>query len=51
MSAIDVKGRRVLAPCCGGRMMWADRQHPDVVFGDIRLLRGRRRSGPRHARR
>lgn len=26
----------VLDPCCGSRMMWFDRQHPDVVFGDIR---------------
>lgn len=28
--------RRVLDPCCGGRMMWLDRENPDVVFGDIR---------------
>lgn len=28
--------KRVLDPCCGGRMMWYDRQNPDVVFGDIR---------------
>ena len=28
--------RRVLDPCCGSRMMWFDRQHPDVVFGDQR---------------
>ena len=28
--------RRVLDPCCGSRMMWLDRQHPDVVFGDRR---------------
>lgn len=27
---------RVLDPCCGSRMMWLDRQNPDVVFGDIR---------------
>lgn len=27
---------RVLDPCCGGRMMWLDRQNPDVVFGDRR---------------
>jgi SAM-dependent methyltransferase len=26
----------VLDPCCGGRMMWFDRQNPDVVFGDRR---------------
>lgn len=29
-------GKRVLDPCCGGRMMWFDRQNPDVVFGDRR---------------
>ena len=28
--------QRVLDPCCGSRMMWLDRQHPDVVFGDNR---------------
>jgi SAM-dependent methyltransferase len=28
--------KRVLDPCCGSRMMWFDRQHPDVVFGDQR---------------
>ncbi len=28
--------RRVLDPCCGGRMMWMDRANPDVVFGDRR---------------
>lgn len=27
---------RVLDPCCGSRMMWLDRNHPDVVFGDCR---------------
>ena len=30
---------RVLDPCCGGRMMWFDRQNPDVVFGDQRSER------------
>lgn len=34
--AIELEGRRVLDPCCGSRMMWFDRQHPDVVFGDKR---------------
>ena len=28
--------QRVLDPCCGSRMFWFDRQHPDVVFGDKR---------------
>ena len=27
---------RVLDPCCGSRMFWFDRQHPDVVYGDRR---------------
>jgi len=27
---------RVLDPCCGSRMMWFDRQHPDALFGDKR---------------
>jgi hypothetical protein len=27
---------RVLDPCCGGRMMWFDPQHPDALFGDCR---------------
>lgn len=30
---------RVLDPCCGSRMMWFDRSHPDVVFGDRRSER------------
>ena len=29
-------GERVLDPCCGSRMMWLNRGHPDVVFGDRR---------------
>lgn len=33
---ISNEQRRVLDPCCGGRMMWFDRKHPDVVFGDLR---------------
>ena len=28
--------QRVLDPCCGSRMMWHDRRHPDVIFGDCR---------------
>lgn len=26
----------ILDPCCGSRMMWFDRGHADVVFGDRR---------------
>lgn len=28
--------RRVLDPCCGSRMMWFNRAHPDVIYGDCR---------------
>lgn len=28
--------KRILDACCGSRMMWFDRAHPDVVFGDAR---------------
>lgn len=27
---------RVLDPCCGSRMFWFDRSHPDVIYGDKR---------------
>jgi SAM-dependent methyltransferase len=28
--------QHVLDPCCGSRMMWFDRNNPDVIFGDCR---------------
>ncbi len=28
--------KRILDPCSGGRMMWFDREHPEVIFGDKR---------------
>lgn len=28
--------KRILDPCCGSRMMWFDRQHPETIFGDRR---------------
>ena len=28
--------KKILDPCCGTRMMWFNRQHPDVIFGDCR---------------
>lgn len=28
--------KRTLDPCCGSRMMWFDKQHPDAIFGDQR---------------
>lgn len=36
MNEQPTKDPRVLDPCCGGRMMWFDRDHPDVIFGDVR---------------
>ncbi len=33
---VNFDKKRVLDPCCGGRMMWFDPEHPDVVFGDLR---------------
>lgn len=26
----------ILDPCCGSKMFWFDKQHPDVTYGDIR---------------
>lgn len=31
-----MRDKSILDPCCGSRMMWFDRGHPDVVFGDQR---------------
>ena len=28
--------KQILDPCCGGRMMWFNRQHPEAIFGDRR---------------
>ena len=28
--------KRILDPCCGSRMMWFDRGHPDALFCDQR---------------
>jgi len=36
MTTAASQAKRVLDPCCGSRMFWFDRQHPDVVFGDCR---------------
>ena len=27
---------KILDPCCGTKMMWGDRQNPNVIFGDRR---------------
>lgn len=28
--------KKILDACCGGRMMWFDKENPDVLFADIR---------------
>ena len=28
--------KKILDPCCGSRMFWFDKHHPDVLFSDIR---------------
>lgn len=28
--------KKILDPCCGSRMFWFDKSHPEVVYGDIR---------------
>lgn len=30
--------KKILDVCCGGRMMWFDKQHPDALYLDIRTL-------------
>ena len=30
--------KKVLDACCGGKMFWFDKQHPDVVYMDCRKL-------------
>ncbi|MDR1304076.1 MAG: class I SAM-dependent methyltransferase [Verrucomicrobiales bacterium] len=39
--------KRVLDVCCGGRMFYFDKQHPDVVFADIRRETGLLTNGQR----
>lgn len=31
-----MKDKKILDACCGSRMFWFDRQHPDVVYADKR---------------
>ena len=33
---MNTTGKKILDPCCGSRMMWFNRQNPNVVFGDRR---------------
>jgi len=32
------KKKFILDACCGGRMMWFDKNHPNVVYADVRQL-------------
>lgn len=32
--------KAILDPCCGSKMMWFDRENPNVQFCDIREVRG-----------
>ena len=32
-----MNGKFILDPCCAGRMMWVDKNHPNVIYGDIRV--------------
>lgn len=34
--AEQIASKKILDPWCGSRMFWFNRNHPDVVFGDIR---------------
>jgi SAM-dependent methyltransferase len=33
---IQIMEKKILDPCCGSKMFWFDKQHPAVLFGDIR---------------
>ena len=33
---IETTRKEILDPCCGSRMFWFDKSHPNVLFGDIR---------------
>lgn len=32
--------KRILDACCGPRMFWFDKEHPDVLYQDIREFEG-----------
>ncbi len=33
---MDLKNKYILDPCCSVKAMWKNKNHPNVVFGDIR---------------
>jgi len=35
---MEVNNKRVLDVCCGGRMFWFNKHHPDALYLDIRIV-------------
>lgn len=33
-----MKDKKILDVCCGGRTFWFDKEHPNVIFQDIRVM-------------
>lgn len=33
---MDIKNKKILDACCGSKMFWFDKNHPDVLYQDIR---------------
>lgn len=33
-----ISGKKILDACCGGRMFWFDKENPDVLFVDNRVV-------------
>lgn len=33
---MDIDGKKILDACCGPRMMWFNKNHPDAVYMDLR---------------
>jgi len=34
----EIPNKFILDPCCGGKMMWVNKNHPNVLYGDIRRI-------------
>jgi SAM-dependent methyltransferase len=44
-----MQDKRILDACCGGRMFWFDRNHPDALYVDSREFEGELCDGRRFA--
>ena len=43
-------GKFILDPCCAGKMMWNNKNHPNVIYGDIRRAeKGHLKQQPNHS--